>query len=82
LGNIIESVLGFREEFLTTGCSSRDLSMRENQAVIALAESLGEFVNVTYQFILHTDSREDDVKPWLDFVRRLQGPDVDFGSMD
>ena len=42
-----------------------------------MAVSLGEFVNLTYQFIMYTESREDLVSEWVAFVRQLQVPDAD-----
>ena len=43
----------------------------------SLRKRLSQFVKLTYQFIMYTDSREDLVRPWFDLVRRLQVPDVD-----
>ena len=72
LGNVIESVLGVREQAV----QQRHV-LQEDEAVNSLCKRLSEFVNLTYQFIMYTDSREDLVRSCLDFVRRLQVPDVD-----
>ena len=72
LGNVIESVLGVREQVV-----KQQHFLQEDEAVNSLCKRLGEFVNVTYHFIMYTDSREDPVRSWLGFVRRLQVPDVD-----
>ena len=71
-GNVIESVLGVREQAV-----QQRHFLQEDEAVNSLCKRLSEFVNLTYQFIMYTDSREDPVRSWLDFVRRLQVPDVD-----
>ena len=51
--------------------------LQEDEAVNSLCKRLGVFVNVTYHFTKYTDSREDPVRSWLGFGRRLQVPDVD-----
>ena len=51
--------------------------LQGDEAVNSLCKRLGEFVNVAYHFIMYTDSREDPVRSWVEFVHRLQVPDVD-----
>ena len=72
LGNVIESVLGVREQAV-----KQRHFLQEDEAVNSLCKRLGEFVNVTYHFIMYTDWREDPVISWVEFVHRLQVPDVD-----
>ena len=72
LGNVIESVLGVREQAV-----KQRHFLQEDEAVNSLCKRLGEFVNVAYHFIMYTDSREDPVRSWVEFVHRLQVPDVD-----
>ena len=72
LGNVIESVLGVREQAV-----QQRHFLQEDEAVNSLCKHLSEFVNLTYQFIAYTDSREDSVESWLNYVRRLQVPDVE-----
>ena len=72
LGNVIESVVGLREQAV-----KQRHSFQEDEAVNSLCKRLSEFVNLTYQFIMYTDSREDPVRSWVEFVHRLQVPDVD-----
>ena len=72
LGNVIECVVGVREQAV-----QQRHFLQEDEAVNSLCKRLSEFVNLTYQFIMYTDSREDPVRSWLGFVRRLQVPDVD-----
>ena len=74
LGNIIESVLGFREWALE---QEDDAFRLEHQAMISLAKSLGEFVNLAHQFIHYTGTWADPVSEWVTYVRRLQVPDAD-----
>ena len=74
MGNIIESVLGVREWALE---QEDYVFLLEHQAMISLAKSLGEFVNLTYQFIMYTETWEDPVSGWVTFVRRLPVPDAD-----
>ena len=46
----------------------------ENQSLQSsfVSSSLGEFVNLTNQFIMYTDSKKDPVSEWVDFVHQLQ----------
>ena len=70
LGNIIESVLGVRERALE---QREILFLQQYQAMISMAKSLGEFVNLAYQFIHYTDALlADPVSEWVTFVRRFQ----------
>ena len=72
LGNVIEWYPGVREQAV-----KQRHFLQEEKAVNSLCKRLGEFVNVTYHFIMYTDSREDLVRSWVEFVHRLQVPDVD-----
>ena len=71
LGHAIESILGVRES---------DIEFRPRMQSARLVNSLGkhlsEFVNLARQFIMYTDSLEDPVESWLDFVYRLQVPEA------
>ena len=58
------------------GCEAAAF-LAEDEPVNSLCKRLGEFVNVAYQFIMYTGSREDLVRSWVEFVHRLQVPDVD-----
>ena len=73
MGNIIESVLGVREWALE---QEDYVFLLEHQAMISLAKSLGEFVNLAYQFIDYTETWADLVSEWVAFVRQLQVPDA------
>ena len=46
--------------------------LQEDDVVISVATHLSEFVNLTNQFIMYTESKEDLVSEWVEFVRRLQ----------
>lgn len=74
LGNIIESVLGVRERALE---QLEILFLRQYQAEISFAKSLGEFVNLAWRCIDYTDTWADPVSEWVTFVRRLQVSDAD-----
>ena len=50
--------------------------LQEDDVVISVATHLSEFVNLTNQFIMYTESKEDLVSEWVEFVRRLQAPVV------
>ena len=67
LGNVIESVLGVREQAV-----AQQHFLQEDDVVISVATHLSEFVNLTNQFIMYTESKEDLVSEWVEFVRRLQ----------
>ena len=67
LGNVIESVLGMREQAV-----AQRHFLQEDDVVISVATHLSEFVNLTNQFIMYTESKEDLVSEWVEFVRRLQ----------
>ena len=56
LGNVIESILGVREQAVT-----QQHFLQEDDVVISLATRLSEFVNLTNQSIMYTDSKEDPV---------------------
>ena len=71
LGNVIESVLGVREQAV-----AQQHFLQEDDVVISVATHLSEFVNLTNQFIMYTESKEDLVSEWVEFVRRLPAPVV------
>ena len=72
LGNVIESVLGAREQAV-----AQRHFLQEDEAAGSLCKRVSEFVNVTYHFIMYTESKEEPVRSCLEFVRRIQVPDVD-----
>ena len=72
LGNVIESVLGVREQAV-----KQRHFLQEDEAVNSLCKRLSEFVNLTYQLMMYAGSRESPASSCVGFVRRLQVPDVD-----
>ncbi len=72
LGNVIESVPGVPGQ-----AAQQRHFLQDDEALNSLCSRLNEFVNLTYQFIMYTDSRQYIAIPWLEFVHRFQVPDVD-----